>query len=461
MTARDDAARAGKAASAALGDAQEAILAAMTREAALAVRGTVTPQQARRRLADDTAVELGRASAALRGVYARTARDVTGKDGPLPDAPAQVATAVLRAQQDAETAFGAVLAAALGPGNGVRTPPPSSPYRAIADKAGRQRTPGKAAAAALDAIGQRGLTGWVSYEGRRVPLAAYGQRVVRAATLHLARLPVLSEVTARRDALLAAHERSLTVAWHSDTGALSPAAAVAAFRADPRLRAAGEPSVARRWRQEAAAAAATAWLAGERFPATTGALEGIARDGMAEGESDAMAFAAQQQRVAGFSAAAAYAATRERLAGDMAVTRQAQDARERLAAAAAAVTARALAGARDDAGEGEAEEEVRSALRDPATVSRWADWALWAALGAGALRLYQRAAAGQFTGQGIALEWWASASACPQCEKNASGSPYAPADLPPYPQHHACRCIITAASSLPLSLLAPFLAGVA
>ena len=456
MTARDDAARAGKAAHAALSGAQEAVLAAMTREAALAVRGTVPPALARRKVADATAVELGRASAQLRQVYARAVRDVTGGDGPLPDAPAQVATAVLRAQHDAEVAFGAVLAAALGPGNGVRMPPPSSPYRRIVTSAARAGTPGKAAAAALGAIGARGLTGWVSYQGRRVPLTAYGQRVVKAATVHLARLPVLSQVTARRDALLAVHERSLAVAWHAEVATLSPSAAVAAFRAGSRLTGTADPAVARRWRQEAATAAATAWLAGERFPALTGALEGIAREGMAEGEADAMAFAAQKQRVAGFSAAAAYASARERLAGDMAVARQAQDARERLAAAAVAVTARALAGAREDAGEGEAGESIQEALRNPATVSRWADRALWAALGAGTLRLYQRAAARQFTGQGVMISWQASASACPVCLANMAGSPYAPVDVPPFPAHGSCRCDLLSDSDLPLSMLAQF-----
>ena len=346
----------------------------------------------------------------------------------------------------------------LGPGNGVRVTPLR---QALLPADHRQRphgqgTPGKAAAAALDAIGERGLTGWVSYQGRRVPLAAYGQRVVKAATVHLACLPVLSEVTARRDALLAVHERSLAAAWHADVSTLSPSAAVAAFRADARLSATGDPAVARRWRQEAATAAAAAWLAGERFPALAGALENIARDGMAEGEADAMAFAAQKQRVAGFAAAAAYASARERLAGDMAVTRQAQDARERLAAAAAAVTARALTGSREDAGDGEAEEGIREALRNPATVSRWADWALWAALGAGALRLYQRAAAGQFTGQGVMISWQASASACVLCQANMAGSPYAPVDVPPFPAHHSCRCDLLSDGDLPLSMLAQF-----
>lgn len=456
MTARADAANAGEAAAAILATAQRAVFTAMTRECARAVRREIPPQLARRRFAADAAVELGRASAALRQVCARAVRDVTGKDGPLPDAPAQLATAVLRAQQDAETAFGAVLAGALGPGNGTRLPPPSSPYRRITDSARRQPTPGKAAVAALDAIGGRGLTGWVSDSGRRWTLADYGSKVVKAATVHVARLPVLSEVTGRRDALLAVHAPALATAWNTDAGRLDPAAVVSAFRADSRLSSTGDPEVTRRWRQEAATAAASAWLAGERFPALTGALAGITRDGMAEGQADAMAFAAQKQRIAGFSLGAAYAAARGQYEGDAAVTGQAQDARERVAAAAAAAVARALAGAGDSESDDEAEEGVREALRNPATVSRWADWALWAALGAGAMKLYQSAAARQFTGQGLMITWQASASACPVCEQNMAGSPYAPVDVPPFPAHQSCRCDLLSDSDLPASLLAQF-----
>jgi hypothetical protein len=456
MTARDDADRAGKAASAALSEAQEAILAAMASGAARAIRGTVTPQGARRRLADDAAAELGRASAALRDVYARAVCGITGKDGPLPDAPAQVAAAVLRAQQDADTAFGAVLAAALGPGNGTRMPPPSSPYRRIAGSAARQPTPAKAAAAALDAIGQRGLTGYVTHEGRRVPLAAYGQQTVKAAAVHTARMPAVPEITARRSALAAKHEKAVTAAWAAAVQGLDVSQAAAAFQGDSRMAsAAGSPAVAARWRQEAAQSAASALLGGvyrsAGWDGFQGALEAMTADGMAEGEADAMLLAASRQHVEGFSAAAAFAAALAGLRGDMSAARQAQETAGRIVTGAAADTARALAGAG-----GDGEEDAGEALENGGAASRWTNFGLWAAFGAGAMALYRRLAYGDMLSDGILIDWIDSASACVLCQQNAGGSPYAPADVPSYPGHNHCQCVLSTSSSLPVSLLSQF-----
>ena len=460
MSSRDSAARAGRAAADALTAAERTILAAMAANADLVAGGTLTPQLARKRVDRTATIALGQASRALRQVYARAVRDVTGGDGPLPDAPGQVAGAVLRAQQDAGVAFGAVLAAAAGLGNGVRMPPRSSPYRRVVTSAQRQGTPARAAAAALGQIAGRGLTGWTSYQGRRQSLAAYGQRVVTAAAVHLARMPVLSEVTARRDTLLTGHARAVTAAWDIATAYLEPSELVTAYLADSRVTStAPDPAVARRWQQEAATAAATSWLAGIDLAAAYGhhlilSLQAMARDGMAEGEADAMAFASQKQRLAGFSIDAAYTAAVARLDGDLAVSRQARDAAAGITGSAAKAVARALPAASQDGREA-MERAAEAALRD--IVARGADWALWSALGAGAIALYQRAAAQQFTGQGLLLDWNISASACPVCQQNAAGSPYALADLPAYPAHGACRCWISADGDLPLSMLAPFL----
>jgi hypothetical protein len=463
VTARDDAARAGKAASAALSDAQEAILAAMAAGASRAVGGTVTPQRARRRFADDAAAELGRASAALRQVYARTVRDITGRDGPLPDAPAQVATAVLRAQQDAETAFGAVLAAAAHPGNGVRTPPPSSPYRRITDSARRQGTPGKAAAAALDAIGQRGLTGYVTPAGRRQPLAAYGQRAVRTATSRLARMPVMSEVTARRGTLLRQHAAAAGAAWNAVAATLDPQSAVTAFRADPRVNSAGSPSVLKRWRQESAQGAALVMLSHiwrtAGYASLLAALEAAVRDGMAEGEADAMAMAAHAQRAGAFSIAAAFRAAAQRYRDDAAVAEAAREAAGSLANGVARDIARVLASSAADASDAELITAVDGYLRgdEVPAVARWTEEALWKAYGAGAVRLWQRVAAGNLAGASIGVSWEVDSSPCALCEENAAGSPYLPYEVPAYPGHRGCRCWLVSDARLPVSVLAPFL----
>jgi hypothetical protein len=468
VTARDNAANAGQAAAAILAAAQRAVLAAMAREAASAIRGTIPPPLARKRFAGDAAVELGRASAALRDVYARAVRDATGKDGPLPDAPGQVATAILRAQQDADTAFGAVLAAALGPGNGTRMPPSSSPYRRIVTSARRQGAHGKAAAAVLDAIEARGLTGYVSPAGRRQPLAAYGQRAVRTATAQLARMPVMSEITARRGALLAQHTAAVGAAWKQAAAGLDAGTAVAAFRGDVRVTsAAGSPQVAKRWRKEAADSAALILLSHiwrtAGYAALLRSLESMARDGIAEGEADAMAMAAHAQRLGAFRIADAFTAAAARLKDDMAVTRMAQEAAENLARGVAADIARVLASAAADASESEIAAGADSFLSgdDVPAVARWTEEMLWSAYGAGAVALWQRAAAGNLAGATVLIDWNVDSSPCAICQENADGSPYLPYEVPPMPQHPRCRCWYSSDVRLPVSVLAPFLAQAA
>jgi hypothetical protein len=459
MTARDDAVAAGKAASGILTSAERSIIAAMTSAASKVITGSLTAQMATRNVSAATSAELGAASARLQAVYSRAAEQATGQAGPLPDAPGQVATAVLRAQQDAGVAFGAVLAAAGAQGS--RMPPPSSAYRRIVTKAARQATPGQRAQSALDAIQARSLTGWTSYAGRRYPLAAYGSKVVKSATVKLARMPAMSEITARRDTLLAAHTRAVAAAWDQAVSGMDARSVVAVYRGDSRMASATQdPAVAKRWRAEAAAAAATAWAGSvSRSPALTAALEDLAADGMAEGQADAMLLAAYSQKVAGFSAAAAFASARSQLQGDTSAARQAQDSAARMTAAAAAAVARALAAARAGASDKELAEEAESALRGGTIPGRGAERALWAAFGAGALALYRRVAAGQFTGQGPMIAWLDSASACPLCQRNAAGGPYAPADVPPYPGHGNCRCILASDTDIPLSMLRGALSG--
>lgn len=458
---QDLAARAGSDAAAILAAAERSVLAAMASAGTLAIRGTIGPQLARRKVSLAAAVELGRASSSLAKVYSRTAQQAAGKAVPLPDAPEQVARAILTARQDADAAFGAVLAAALGSGNGVRIPPPSSPYRRITDKAARQGAPGKAAAAALGAIQARGLTGYVSHAGHRQPLAAYAQRVVRVATSRLAAHPVTGAIRQRREQLTAVHVKAVTRAWKQAAAGLDTSGAVTAFRADSRLASsAPDATVARRWRQEAASSAAAGMVAGvyrsSGYGALTASLADAVRAGMAEGEAGALAYAAEQQHAGNLDMDAAAASALATLQGDYGATRQAQEAAEAVIGGAAADVARALVNSA-----GSSEKDAREAVEEALTgarnaASRWADFTVWAAFGAGAVALYRRISAGIFAGQGVLVDWLASASACPRCELNASGSPYAPVDVPPYPGHQNCRCMLYTRTDLPASLLAQF-----
>jgi hypothetical protein len=460
----DIAARAGSDAAAILAAAERGILAAMASAGTLAIRGTIGPQLARRKVSLAAAVELGRASSSLAGVYSRTAQQATGKDVPLPDAPGQVARAILTARQDADVAFGAVLAAALGSGNGVRIPPPSSPYRRITDKAARQGAPGKAAAAALGAIQARGLTGYVTPAGRRQPLAAYAGRAVRVATSALARQPVMGEVTARRQQLAASHVAAVNAAWNQAVQGLDASGAVAAYRADSRVSGGGQqqPGLLKRWRTEAARAAAFEFLSriyrSGRYAALVAALEQAVREGMAEGEADALALAAYRQGLGSFDIDAAFRAALARLQGDARVTSAALDALSAMIGGATADAARELAAPAPETLEEQVARAVAARIggEDVAAVRRWTEEALWEAFGSGAVGLYRKAM-GQFTGQGVELDWITDSSPCAVCAANRDGSPYTPYDVPSLPQHFHCRCDIISDTRLPVTLMAPFL----
>ena len=326
MTARDDAAKAGTDAAVILAAAERAILDAMASAASAAIRGTIPPALARRKVRIATSAALGAASSRLLTAYDRAVTGVAGETGPLPDAPGQVAAAILHAQHDADVAFGAVLAAAGT--DGSRMPPPSSPYRRIVNKAQRGTGPGlPAARAALAAITARGLTGYVSPKGRRWLLAAYAQRAVRTATAQLARRPVMSAITARRDQLAAVHVKAVTAAWNEAAKGLDARDVVRAFHGDARVSGAGQqsPGLLKRWRQEAARAAVLSWFSilwrTAGWARLVAALEDAVRDGMAEGEADALTLAAYRQRMDGFDTAAAFASALRALQGDMGVTR--------------------------------------------------------------------------------------------------------------------------------------------
>lgn len=454
----DHAKHAGEEAQRITAAAERTILAAMSASVVKVAAGTLTPQQARRKVRVTTSTALGAASARLQAVYSTAVRQVTGETGPLPDAPGQVGAAILRAQQDADVAFGAVLAATGA--DGSRTPPPSSPYRKITDKAQRGNNP---AGLAIAAITARGLTGYVSQRGRRWPLAAYAERAVRVATVKLAKAPFTSEITARREALLQGHLVAVATAWGHAAANLDPADVVTAFRGDSRATSsAPDAAVARRWRTEAASSAAAGWIAGVYsaggYAGLVAALGNTVRDGMAEGEADAMAAAAWHQNLGPFNTDAAFAAALATLAGDYAVTRQAQEAAQGLIAGAALDVARALA--REDGSEEEAAEAVRGALTGGSAVGRWVEKALWGAFGAGGIALWQRAASalgGLFASRLEMISWDTDSSPCVICSDNAADGPYLPADVPPYLAHPNCRCSLSSTGNLPLSWLASFL----
>lgn len=270
---------------------------------------------------------------------------------------------------------------------------------------------------------------------------------------------VWAEVYDRREKLLRKHLKAVAAAWDACVAELgSPRVMVRQLRsmvvpvaklADP-----NRP----RWK-DAGTAAALAWLQrlskAKGYPALVAALEDAIRSGMAQGEADALALAADRQGKAGFAVDRAFRAAYKRLAGDAGIAQQAQDAASGIIDGAAGDIGRVLA---DQAGDDGSEDDMTGAVDEALSgdesqsVGLGTDWWFWGALGAGALALAQ--AAGVQT-----YDWFdvGDERECPTCMSNASGSPYALGDLPSFPAHPRCRCDVQPSDPLPLSFLADFL----
>jgi hypothetical protein len=219
------AAQAGAQAAAILAAATAAIAAAMAVILVSVAGGVMGWQAAKRKMRRIVSVTLGGASAKLPAVYEQAAQAASeggaaagkgksgtkgkrgsGGKGVLPDAPEQIAKAILAAQQDAGQAFDAAMAAALG-GKGAPLPPKGSPYRDAVEKAMRRLTgigedvkdlTGKervalslsrlqAAQHVMTELANHGLTGFTDAAGRRWSLDAYAEMATRTASsrLHL------------------------------------------------------------------------------------------------------------------------------------------------------------------------------------------------------------------------------------------------------------------------------------
>jgi hypothetical protein len=229
----DQAAIAGAEVAAILAAAAAAILAAMAAAIISVASGSLGWQMARRRIRTVISATLGAASARIRPVLAKAAQEASagghaaggGHGGPgvpvklpgwhkggssrtsvLPDAPHQIAAAILSAQRDAGEAFDAAMAAALG-GKGSPLPPKGSPYYDAVEKAMRRLTglggdvkdlTGaervaqslsrlQAAQHVMTELAGKGLTGFTDSAGRRWSLDAYAEMATRTAAsrMHL------------------------------------------------------------------------------------------------------------------------------------------------------------------------------------------------------------------------------------------------------------------------------------
>lgn len=183
---REDAAQqAGTEAAVTIAAAEAAILAVMAATLGSVAAGALGAAAARRRVRTAISGALGGASKRLRAVFARAARAAGG--GQLPDAPDQIAAAVLNAAQDAGAAFDAAMTAALGDKGGPFRPDQDA-YREAAIRAmGMKLSRLARAQKVMDLLAGRGITGFTDKAGRRWELGSYAEMAVRTATsrLHL------------------------------------------------------------------------------------------------------------------------------------------------------------------------------------------------------------------------------------------------------------------------------------
>jgi hypothetical protein len=271
----------------------------------------------------------------------------------------------------------------------------------------------------------------------------------------------------RRERLLRKHLKAVLAAWNACLADLDTSVLVRQFRA-VMDHTAEAVDTDRQWWKDAATTAAIGWLRAlyrtDGYPALVAAVEDAIRSGMAEGEADALALAASRQGKTGFSIAKAFKAAYARLADDHRVSQQAADTITAIVAGAAGDAGRVLAG---QAGDGGSEDDMASAVDDTLTkddgpAGLGTDWALYAAILAGASALYsQLAGSGSGTGAGQAasqasgsgtagqadgqiLLAWISAGdgrVCLVCSGYEDNSPYTPENVPNYP-HPRCRCSV-------------------
>jgi hypothetical protein len=286
---------------------------------------------------------------------------------------------------------------------------------------------------------------------------------VRKATLDLRNLTgIWAKIYARRERLLRKHLKAVRAAWDVCVAELDPRDMVRGFREDVGLVAKAADPV-KQWWKDSATGAAVAWLSQidttSGYPALVAAIESAISEGMAEGEADALAVAADRQGATGFVIAGAFSAALAKTQADPGVSQQAQESAGKMTAGAANDVGRTLAAM---AADGSSEAGMSSAVEDETSgsqsraVAAGTDWALSAAILAGAAGLFAQAGAGQSAS--VLVNWVTAGDArvCATCSGYEDNSPYTPEDVPDYP-HPLCRCSTEPASDIPSSFFAAFL----
>jgi ADP-ribose pyrophosphatase YjhB (NUDIX family) len=312
--------------------------------------------------------------------------------------------------------------------------------------------------------------GPAAVEGAVAKAADARPKAFRPPTLDIPNLTgVWAEVYDRREKLLRKHLKAVAAAWDAclaELGSSRPVVREFRAKAGQVAKLAGPDA---KWWKDAGTAAALAWLLRlsktKGYPALVAALEDAIRSGMAQGEADALALAADRQGAAGFRIDQAFRAAYERLAGDAKVAQQAQDAAAGIVDGAAGDAGRALA----DQAEGDGSEQDMAGAVDGAlsgdrsqSVGVGTDWWLWLGIGTGALALYQRIGTDGAGGNAadVATLVWVDAGdsrVCQTCQDNSDNSPYTLSSAPTLPGHPRCRCSWDTTATVASSWLDAFL----
>ena len=241
----------------------------------------------------------------------------------------------------------------------------------------------------------------------------------------------------------------------------------------------------RPWWKDRGRDAALAWLLTleqrKGCAALVAAIEAAIRDGMAEGEANSLAVAADRQGVKDFPVAAAFTAAAQALQGDPQVSQRAQETAQAILAGTAAAPSCDAGGRRRERLQRSRDGRCGQRRHNRAGVSPVRSWLANAprtAAGAGLTGLIGRLLTGSparttpETGPegppspppeppepGIALINWVSegGNPCVTCLDNQGDSPYTPDDVPQYLAHNHCMCALSLASDVPSSFFAAYL----
>lgn len=300
------------------------------------------------------------------------------------------------------------------------------------------------------------LTGWALSGGPLTERATPGCAAAIAAALDHAQDPRVLEVTLqigklegawalvfdRREKLIADHTAKIQAIWRKAAGKLDAAAMVRSFRQHAGMtREARDSGWAAILRSEAIAAAAgmlNGILSGPEFEQFVTAIELALAAALAEGQTAAMAIAAELAGHDGFDWDAAFDHMYEPLTHLEALPGMADEWVQRLIAGNAADIGRALAALASDGG---TYEEMLAAVEALTTgdsiraVQVLIDYAMSGSAGQGALNLY--------AAEGVTEVAWLTAGderVCLTCEANEAQGPYPPEQFPELPAHPLCRC---------------------